>query len=192
MGERDTELEERPGRAVITLDEDTIAQLLTLPAGMRVAGVSADFMRMALLVLVESPDLPPVDPGCYPPELGGRAATEYLFLPEVPDLQGEQSLAEGMVRFVPDPDSGGPSRTGLWVRWSWRMGWQASPAPASYRCGLGWCEQPAALAFVAGVRRGAYESDARRGALLLCEHHADSTPRQWRDEDHQSAERGKG
>lgn len=66
----------RPGRAVIPLPEIDLERLLGLPRRMRIVAIGHDFQRLAILLGVESPDLPRRDPAAVAPELGGRFSVE--------------------------------------------------------------------------------------------------------------------
>lgn len=150
------EEEARPGRGLVYLGEDMLADILGLPEGWRVAGVSGDFARTAVAVLVEGDGLPEVPAGEAPPTLpGGTASTEYLF------------------------DAGDGERwRRVWVRWRWRPG---EPQRPRYSCGFGGCEEPAVHAFAVRARRDVSGPEDGGRALLLCAEHRDTPPACWEE-----------
>lgn len=90
------EAREDAGRALLYLDHRTLEHLLHMPAGMHIAAVAAHFPRMAVALLVESPDLPVVPPHTQVPELDGEFEPERK----------------------PPSAAGGYALTGWW-RWVW-------------------------------------------------------------------------
>ena len=79
-------------RAMIFLDGDKLLDLLNLPDTYGVMGISADFARMGVDIMVVSDDLEEVEPGVESPYLGG------VFNQECLQLEGK-----------------------LWYRWNWNQ-----------------------------------------------------------------------
>lgn len=75
-------------RAIVVLTEGMIASIFELPNGVRVAGVHADFLRRAVLVMIEGDalDIEPTPPGA-----------EALQLP----VELRYDADEQRIRFIP-------------------------------------------------------------------------------------------
>lgn len=74
-------LDELVGRnrvAVITLDHQTLEQLLELPEGYSVVAVHGDYTTRSIKLQVHSHSLAPVHPGTALPELGGVGSSSML------------------------------------------------------------------------------------------------------------------
>mgnify|MGYP001613022818 FL=1 len=74
---RSPEPREGRGRALLYLSHQTLEGLLFLPGDMLTAAVASDFMRSAVVLLVDSTDLPEVTPTTRLPELDGEFRAEY-------------------------------------------------------------------------------------------------------------------
>lgn len=84
-------------RAVVRLPLQTLEALIGLPEGMRAVGIREDFIPMGIAVLVESPDLEPVDVGAIYPDLPPGAWYRHRFV----DEDGKH-----WIRFEWEPDDG--------------------------------------------------------------------------------------
>lgn len=71
-------------RAIVSIPKLYLTELLTsglgLPPGYKAIDIREDFATQSVRVLVTGPDVPMVDPACYPPELTLLIADGHLLV----------------------------------------------------------------------------------------------------------------
>ena len=64
--------------ALVRITPDTIANMLDLPEGVHVVGVTADFPTTSLVVMLQSDRFPEVDSNAEPPIIGSSMTTKII------------------------------------------------------------------------------------------------------------------